>query len=72
MDVLVKLVQDKTGISKVQAEQAVNVVVKFLKDKLPQPVAGQLDNILKNDAAMDQAADVAKKGLDSLGGLLKK
>ena len=72
MDELVKLVQEQTGLGKTQAEKAVKTVVKFLKDKLPKPIAGQLDNILKNESMMDQAADAAKQGLSGLGGLLKK
>ena len=72
MDELVELVQEQTGIGKTQAEKAVKVVVKFLKDKLPKPIAGQLDNILKNEDMMEQAADAAKQGLSGLGGLLKK
>ena len=72
MDELIELVQEKTGLSKTQAEKAVDVVVKFLKDKLPKPIAGQLDNVLKNEDMMDQAADAAKQGLGGLGGLLKK
>jgi len=72
MDELVKLVQEKTGLSAAQAKKAVEVVVDFLKKKLPKPLAGQLDNILDNEDMMDQAADMAKKGLSGLGGLLNK
>jgi hypothetical protein len=72
MDELVQLLQEKTGINKTQAEKAVDVVVKFLKDKLPKPIAGQLDTVLKNEDVMDQVADVAEKGLGALGGLLNK
>ena len=39
MDELVKLVVDKVGISEAQAKQAVEVVVGFLKDSLPEPIA---------------------------------
>ncbi|MDF1516224.1 MAG: DUF2267 domain-containing protein [Anaerolineae bacterium] len=69
MEELIALVQEKTGLNKTQATKAVKTVVDFLKDKLPDPMAGQLDNILDNDAMMDQAADIAKKGL---AGLLNK
>ena len=69
MDELIALVQEKTGLSKAQATQAVKTVVDFLKKKLPAPIAGQLDNLLDNDTLMDNVADAAKKGL---GGLLNK
>jgi hypothetical protein len=47
MDELVDLVVKKTGISEKQAQMAVETVIKFLKDKLPDPIAGQLDTILE-------------------------
>lgn len=65
MDELVKLVQQKTGISEAQAKQAVETVVGFLKEKLPPALAGQVDGLLANDAAMGRATD-------ALGGMLGK
>lgn len=49
MDELIKMVTSKVGISEAQAKQAVDVVLKFLKDKLPGPLGGQLDAVLKGD-----------------------
>jgi hypothetical protein len=49
VDELVKMVADKVGISEAQARQAVEVVIGFLKDKLPPPIAGQLDSVLSGD-----------------------
>ncbi|MDQ3799824.1 MAG: hypothetical protein M3384_10250 [Acidobacteriota bacterium] len=46
MEELIKQVTARTGISEEQAQQAVEVVVGFLKDKLPAPIAGQLDNVV--------------------------
>lgn len=46
MDELVKLVSKKAGIPEAQAKTAVETVVKFLKEKLPQPLAGQIDTLL--------------------------
>ncbi|NIV38964.1 MAG: DUF2267 domain-containing protein [Anaerolineae bacterium] len=59
MDELVKMVADKVGISEAQAKQAVEMVMSFLKDKLPEPIAGQLDAVLDGDVS----------GLDDLGDL---
>ncbi|MEJ2732216.1 MAG: DUF2267 domain-containing protein [Anaerolineae bacterium] len=60
MDELVKLVADKVGISEAQAQQAVETVLAFLKDKLPEPIAGQVEAALEGDLS----------GLDDLvGGL---
>ncbi len=48
MDELVKLVVQKTGISEDQARQAVNVVLNFLKERLPAPIASQVDGVINN------------------------
>jgi hypothetical protein len=46
MDELINLVVKKTGISQDEAQKAVQVVVDFLKTKLPGPVASHLDSFL--------------------------
>jgi uncharacterized protein (DUF2267 family) len=47
MDELVQLVSQKTGLSEEMSRQAVEVVLEYLKEKLPEPIAGQLDNVLE-------------------------
>lgn len=62
MDELIKRVVEKTGISEDQARSAVNTVAAFLKQKLPAPIAGQIDNVLGGGGGMsDQLGDVASK-----------
>jgi uncharacterized protein (DUF2267 family) len=62
MEELIKMVVKKVGISEAQAKQAVETVLGFLKDKLPEPIAGQLDAVLEGDMG----------GLDDLaGGVMK-
>jgi uncharacterized protein (DUF2267 family) len=51
MDELVKMVSKKVGISEAQAKQAVETVMAFLKDKLPAPIADQLDAVLEGDVS---------------------
>lgn len=46
MDELIKRVSEKTGISEDQAKTAVTTVLGFLKDKLPAPIAGQIENVI--------------------------
>ncbi|MGD2206650.1 MAG: hypothetical protein PVH17_07715 [Anaerolineae bacterium] len=46
MSELVKLVSQKTGLSDELARSAVETVLGYLKDKLPAPVAGQIDGLL--------------------------
>jgi hypothetical protein len=66
MDELIKLVTQKTGISKDQAQAAVETVIKFLKDKLPGPVGSQIEGVLSGGGVSTQS--VTKK----LGGLFGK
>jgi hypothetical protein len=46
MNELVKAVADRVGIGEDQAQKAVEVVIGFLKEKLPAPISGQLDSFL--------------------------
>ena len=68
MDELVKQVAQKVGISEEMAKTAVETVINFLKDKLPDPIASQLDNIMGGQNVAGNAGDL----LQGLGGLLGK
>ena len=69
MDELVKRISEKTGISEDQARSAVNVVSNFLKEKLPAPIAGQVDNVLSGAGGMtDKLGDAAAKVGNIFGG----
>lgn len=72
MDELVKLVQKKTGLNRDQAVQAVEIVIGFLEERLPKPVAEQLDRLLTDERAMDTAGELLDKGLDVLSDVLGK
>lgn len=50
MDELIKQVAQRAGISDDQARAAVTTVIGFLKDKLPAPVAAQVDGVLSGNA----------------------
>lgn len=67
MNELVKLVASKVGISEDQAKKAVDTVIGFLKQRLPAPVAAQIDALLKGGSASDIAS-----GLGNLLGGKKK
>lgn len=64
MDELVKMVSDRTGLPEDQAKKAAEAVLEFLKEKLPAPLAGQLDNLIENPGIADQASGL----LDNLFG----
>ncbi|HEX9027849.1 MAG TPA: hypothetical protein VF823_01665 [Anaerolineales bacterium] len=63
MDQLVNLVSQKAGITQDQARAAVQTVLDFLKQKLPAPVASQIDGVVSG-----QMPDLGK----GLGGLFGK
>jgi hypothetical protein len=65
MDELIQLVVQKTGIPEETAKTAVETVIGFLKDKLPAPIAGQLDSLISGGGLDAGAADM----LQGLGGL---
>jgi hypothetical protein len=66
VDELVKLVSQKTGISEEMSKMAVEVVLGYLKDKLPDPIAGQIDGVLGGAGPAAGLGDLAK----GLGGIL--
>ena len=67
MDKLVAMVSEKAGISEEQAQQAVTMVIGFLKERLPDPLADKLDGVLEGggDGGMPDLGGVANmaKGL---------
>ena len=67
MEEVIKLVTQKAGISESQARMAVETVLGFLKQRLPGPLAGQLDSVIGGDGG---ATGDAKKGLGSMLGKL--
>ena len=67
MDELIKQVAERTGISEQQARGAVDTVLGFLKTRLPEPIAGQLDGLVSG--AGGAAGGLADKAGDLLGGL---
>ena len=67
MDELVRQVVERTGISEPQARTAVETVVGFLKERLPAPIAGQVDNAVAGSAGV--VGGITDKAGDVLGGL---
>jgi hypothetical protein len=68
MDELVQLVSEKTGLDEQKSKEAVETVLSFLKEKLPAPIASQIDNVVKSGGAAQGIDNVAK----GLGGILGK
>ncbi|MBV8856120.1 MAG: DUF2267 domain-containing protein [Acidobacteria bacterium] len=75
MEELIRQVAERTGISEAQAQTAVNTVLGFIKGRLPEPLAGQLDGLLGGAAGAGGAAlgglgGAAGSVLGGLGGML--
>jgi hypothetical protein len=69
MDELIKRITEKTGISEDQARSAVNMVAGFLKEKLPAPLAGQVENVLSGGGGVtDTLGNAAAKVGNIFGG----
>jgi hypothetical protein len=67
MDELIRQVVERTGISEQQARGAVETVLGFVKNRLPEPLAGQLDGLV--GGASGAAGGIAGAAGDVLGGL---
>ncbi|MGB9752705.1 MAG: hypothetical protein C0183_20405 [Roseiflexus castenholzii] len=73
MATLAQLVAEKAGITEAQAHMAVRTVADFLKEKLPAPIAGQVEAVLAADAsAVAGAAESVLKGLGGFMGSKKE
>ena len=70
MNELVEKVASKVGISSEQASQAVSTVIEFVKSKLPDSIAGQLDGFIGDDAGDEGSSDLLDKAKGALGGIL--
>jgi uncharacterized protein (DUF2267 family) len=53
MEELIKQISQKTGISEDQARQAITMVADFLKQRLPAPIAQQIDGLLSGGGMPD-------------------
>ena len=70
MEALIKMVAERAGIDESQAAKAVEVVIGQLKERLPEPIAGQVEGLLggATDGESGGAPDVG----GALGGIGKK
>ncbi len=69
MDELINMVAEKTGLTADKAKTAVMTVLDYLKQKLPAPVAGQIDGLLSGGGdALKNVTNMAQ----GLGGMFGK
>jgi hypothetical protein len=71
MDELINLLVQKTGMSEEQAREVADVVVEFLKSKLPEPFRSQVENLISG-AETEGLGGVVQGITGMLGGLFGK
>ena len=77
MEDLLKAVAEKTGLPVEKAKEAVDAVFAFLKDKLPEPIVGQIQKVMEGGGGAlggvaDKLGDMAGGLTDTLGGMFGK
>ena len=65
MNEIVRMVSQKTGMDEAKSKQAVDTVLQFLRNKLPAPIASQVENVVSGNGgavgkAMGGIGNVAK------------
>jgi uncharacterized protein (DUF2267 family) len=62
MQELVKKLMDESNLDEMLAEKVVEIVMAYLQDKLPAPIASQVEKVLGGDGGLDlgDAADALK------------
>jgi len=65
MEELIKRITEQTGISADQAKSAINMMSGYLKEKLPAPLATQVENVLNGGGMGDTLGNAASR----LGGM---
>lgn len=68
MNELIQQITQRTGISENQAQQAVQIVGNFLKQRLPGPAASQIDNFLSGQGGQSSQGMGGSMG-QKLGGI---
>jgi hypothetical protein len=66
MEELIRAVAEKTGVAPEVVRPVAQAVLAELKQRLPEPLSGQLDGLLAHPAA----GGVVGQASDMLGGLL--
>ncbi|MFN0071799.1 MAG: hypothetical protein ACKVVP_09965 [Chloroflexota bacterium] len=66
-DEIANVIRERTGLDEAIASQVADVVIEFLKSRLPEPIASMLDG----NADLSQAAGLMGN-LGNLGGLFGK
>jgi len=70
MDELIEAIKQKTGLPADKAQGAAEAALEFIKDKLPAPIASQIDGFLEGNA--ENISDVVGDAANKLKGMFGK
>ncbi len=74
MEELIEQIVEKTGLQPEQAKIVAHITINFLRDKMPEPVAGLLNNFIGGEDGKEAAkadggpADMLKDTIGNLFG----
>lgn len=68
MDQLLAQISERTELTNDQSREVVQIVISYLKDNLPGPIAAQIDGLMGTQSTGDGAQNI----LSSLGSLFGK
>ena len=68
MEQIVTLIVEKTGLSEENAQQAADVVLGYIREQLPDSVAGMLDSVIDGGEMPTSMGDVVSGALGGLFG----
>lgn len=71
MDQLIAQIAQRTGISDEQAREAVNMMIGYLKQELPAPIAAHVDSVLSGQNPQGMVGE-AEQLLGGLRGMFGK
>ena len=66
---LIRMVAERTGMSEDKARSAAETVIGYLRDKLPEPMSSQLDNIAGGGSMSAGGGDMSRGLGDLASGL---
>lgn len=69
MNEIIQRLMTKTGLPEDKAGAAVDAVLGFLKEKLPAPIAAQIDGLLTGGAGVTGTLGDAAAGLGGMFGM---
>jgi hypothetical protein len=70
MDELIKRIAEKTGLPEDKAKMAAETAIGFLKEKLPAPIASQLDSVVVGNSGIgSESESTVDKAKDMIGGM---